>query len=399
MTESLKTVGFVGAALALALAAGVMRPERHIAAVFSDEGQAFFPDFKDAQSVKAIEVVDYDESTGTARPFKVEFRKNRWLIASNNDYPIDVGDRLVKTCAPLIDLHKDQVKSDQVQDQSKFGVIDPLDQKVASYQGRGKRVTLRDAKKNVLADFILGKPVEGKTGWRYIRVPGQKRTYAVKTDADPSARFSDWVNAGLLRMPTAQIRRITMAAYSVDETTGSLDEGDTIVLSKDGDNWKSPGGAVNENTVRAMAATLDSLKIVGARAKPQALADGLRSNQLRLTMEGAEALHQFGFLLSQTGRIYASDGELIVELANGVAYQIRFGDVASSSEAGKSPNGDRYVFVTATWDQARATRYSDTSGTGERTAADLSARFADWFYVISNADFQKMRLTKKDLIR
>ena len=49
------------------------------------------------EAVKSIEVVDYDESTATARPLKVEFRKSRWVIASNNDYPIDIGDRLVKT--------------------------------------------------------------------------------------------------------------------------------------------------------------------------------------------------------------------------------------------------------------------------------------------------------------
>src|SRR5262249_29754140 len=181
--------------------------------VMRDEGEAFYPNFKDPQSVKAIEVVDYDESTATARPLKVEFRKNRWLIASNHDYAIDVGDRLVKTSAALIDLHKDQVRSDQPQDQAKYGVIDPLDQKVSSLQGRGKRVTLLDAQKAVIADFILGKPVEGKPGWRYVRVPGGKRTYAVKTDADPSARFADWVNAGLLRMPSANIRKITINSY------------------------------------------------------------------------------------------------------------------------------------------------------------------------------------------
>src|SRR5215471_11002442 len=187
----------------------------------SGEGQAFYPEFKDPQDVKAIEVVDYDEPTATARPLKVEFRRNRWLIATNNDYPIDVGDRLVKTSAALIDLKKDQVRSDLVQDHAKYGVIDPLDQKVSSLQGRGKRVTLRDAQKGVLADFILGKTVEGKPGWRYVRVPGGKRTYAVKTEADPSARFADWVNAGLLRMPSTNIRKLTINSYSVNAESGS----------------------------------------------------------------------------------------------------------------------------------------------------------------------------------
>jgi len=389
--EVTKTTLFLVGAVALVAAASLTSPERRTASVFSDEGQPFYPDFHDPQSVKAIEVVDYDEPTATARPLKVEFRKSRWVVASNNDYPIDIGDRLVKTSAALIDLKKDQVRSNLVQDHAKYGVIDPLDQKNGSLQGRGKRVTLRDAQKNVLADFILGKPVESKPGWRFVRVPGQNRTYAVKTDADPSARFADWVNSGLLRIPTASIRRVSIASYAVNPTNGTLDQGEKIVLTQENGQWKSPAGAVKEDAAKAMAATLDTLKIVDARPKPAGMARDLRAGQMQLSMETALSLRQFGFLLTQTGRILSTDGEMTVEMANGVAYQVRFGDIASS--------GDRYLFVTTTWDAARATRYADTTGAGEKSSRDLNARFADWFYVISNPDFQKLRLTRKDVLR
>ena len=400
MTETLNTAGFLAGAAVLVIAAAVVEPERSKPALFSDEGQAFYPDFKDPQSVKAIEVVDYDEPTATARPLKVEFRKNRWLIASNNDYPIDVGDRLVKTSAALMDLKKDQVKSDLAQDHPKFGVVDPLDQKVSSLQGRGKHVTLRDAQKGVLADFILGKAVEGKPGWRYIRVPGGKRTYAVKTDADPSARFADWVNAGLLRMPSANIRKVTILTYAVNQMTGTLDQGETMALTQEGSQWKSPAGAVKEEAAKSLAATLDALKIVDARPKPADMARDLRDGKMQMSMQTALALRPFGFLLTQTGRVLASDGEMTVEMANGVAYQIRFGDVAASaSDAAKGEGGDRYLFVTSSWDAARATKYGDTSGGGEKASNDLNARFADWFYVIRNADFQKLRLGMKELLK
>src|SRR5687767_14749272 len=109
MSEAIKTAGFLAGAVALVIAASVTQPERRTPEMLSDEGEAFYPQFRDPQAVKAIEVVDYDESTATARPLKVEFRKSRWLVASNNDYPIDVGDRLVKTSAALIDLRKDRV--------------------------------------------------------------------------------------------------------------------------------------------------------------------------------------------------------------------------------------------------------------------------------------------------
>jgi hypothetical protein len=400
MTETLKTAGFLAGAVALVITAAVVQPERRIPSTLSDEGQAFYPEFHDPGAVKAIEVVDYDEPTATARPLKVEFRNSRWLIASNNDYPIDVGDRLAKTAAALMDLHKDQVRSDRVQDHARFGVIDPLDQKASSLQGRGKRVTLRDARKNVLADFILGKPVENKAGWRYVRVPGGKRTYAVKTDADPSARFADWVNAGLLRMPSANIRKATIASYSIDAASGALDQGESVALTQEAGAWKSPAGAVKDAAVKSLAATLDGLKIVDARAKPPEMARDLREGEMQISMQTALVLRQFGFLLTQSGRIVASDGEMTVEMANGVNYQIRFGDVAASaSDSAKGGGADRYLFVTTTWDAARAARYGDTSGAGEKASRDLNTRFADWFYTISNADFQKLRLTKKDVLR
>lgn len=402
MSETIKTAGFVAGALALAIAASVVQPERRTPSLFSDEGEAFYPAFRDAQRVKAIEVVDYDESTATARPLKVEFRKARWVIASNNDYPIDVGDRLAKTSAALVDLKKDQVKSDRVQDHAKYGVIDPLDQKVSGLQGRGKRVTLRDERKDVLADFILGKAVEGKAGWRYVRVPGQKRTYAVQTDADPSAKFADWVNAGLLRMPSAQIKRVSILSYNIDTATGTLAGMENLAMTQDAVQWKAAGGeTVKQETAKAMAATLDGLKIVDARPKPPDMAKDLREGQMQLSLSTALSLRALGFLLTQSGRILASEGELTVEMANGVAYSLRLGDVASTSgDAAKTAGGDnRYLFATASWDAARAGKYGDTSGAGEKAARDLNARFADWFYVIRGADFQKIRLRKKDVLR
>jgi hypothetical protein len=400
MSETLKTAGFLAGALVLVVAAGVVQPERRTPSLMSDEGEAFYPQFKDPQSVKAIEVVDYDESTATARPLKVEFRNAHWVIASNNDYVIDVGDRLAKTAAALMDLHKDQVRSDVAQDHARYGVIDPLDQKVSSLQGRGKRVTLRDAHKNVLADFILGKTVEGKPGWRFVRVPDGKRTYAVRTSADPSARFADWVNAGLLRMPSANIRKVTINSYAVNTMTGAVDQGETIALTQENGQWKSAAGAVKVETAKSLAATLDALKIVDARPKPPEMASDLRAGQMKLSMQTAMTLRPYGFLLTQNGRILATDGEMTVEMANGVAYTIRFGDVATTgSDATKGAGGDRYLFVTTGWDQARAKRYGDTSDAGEKASRDLNARFADWFYAIGNADFQKLRLTKKDLLQ
>jgi len=187
-----------------------------------------------------------------------------------------------------MDLRKDQVRSDMAQDHAKYGVIDPLDTKVSSLQGRGKRVTQRDEQNNTLADFVLGKSVEGKSGWRYIRVPGQKRTYAVKTEADPSARFADWVNAGLLRMPVANIRKVAVTNYMLDPLTGGLVGMENFALLQNNGEWKLESGEpIKDSAAKATAAALDNLKIVDARPKPPAMAQDLRAGQMRLSLETA----------------------------------------------------------------------------------------------------------------
>ena len=394
MTETLKTTLFVAAAAALAGSASLIHSGASTPKLFSDQGEIFYPSFKDPQAVKSIEVIDYDESTATARPFQVAFNKGRWVIPSHQNYIVDIGDRLNKTAGALIDLKKDQVQSDSPQEHAKYGVIDPLDAKVASLTGRGKRITLNDAAKVMLADFILGKPVEGKRGWRYVRVPGQKRVYAVKTDADPSAKFADWVNAGLLRMPQQAMRKISINSYRIDEEQGALANFESVQLVLAGNEWKMVGADdANKNVIAGVVNTLAGLKIVDVKAKPPSLAEGLRTGQLELSLETMMSFRQRGFFLTPRGQIYANEGELIMETVNGVSLVLRFGEIAATQ--GES----RYLFVVSSFDAKRAAAYSGDAAAGERTAKELTAKFADWYYVIGGPDFAKLHVRRKDLVR
>lgn len=386
MNETVKTLCFAAAALALALTAARLQPERRTPSILSDQGELFYPEFKDPKVVRTIEVVDYDEATATARPFKIEQQKGRWIIPSHYSYPVDAGARLAAVAAGLMNLKKDQVVSDSIQDHARYGVIDPLDDKSASLQGRGKRVTLRDAGKATVADFILGRKVEGKEGYRYIRLPGQKRVYAVRTDADPSAQFSDWVNSAILRIPAANIRRISILSYSVDERLGGLTNLENVVLTQEGGEWKLAGGAPNLTAVRGLTSTLENLKIVDVKPKPASLAQGLRDGRLELSLETALSLRQRGFVLAPNGRILANEGEMSVETTGGLVHTLRFGEIATGE--------NRYLFATAGCRSG-----GDGGGGCEERARELNARFADWYYVISGADFQKLRLRKKDIVR
>src|SRR6516165_5887523 len=176
MNELWKTLTFVAVAILLTGAAFVStRDRRNVNAEFNDQGQPFFADFKDALACTDLEVVEFEPSTATASRFRVMFKDKKWVIPSHYDYAADAKDRLANTAAAIMDLTKDTIRSNRSDDQEAMGVIDPLDAKVTTLQGRGKRITLRDASEKVLADFIIGNTVrgserkEGGTPQHYVR--------------------------------------------------------------------------------------------------------------------------------------------------------------------------------------------------------------------------------------
>ena len=370
-SEIVKTALFCAGALGIVGAASWIEPDAYKAEIYSDTGQAFFPNLRDVQTVKAIEVVDYDEAEAAARPLKVEFRKNRWLLTSHSDYPAEARDRLTKTAASLVDLQKELAVSDRWEDQANFAVIDPLDAKSASLTGRGKRVTLRDGQGVTLAELILGKPMKEKPGYRYVRQPGQKRTYAVKTDADPSARFEDWVESDLVRVAYNDVAAMTLNSYQIDELSGRPANLRRLRMVKDKENWDA--------TAKSIAYAVGGLRVAGARPKPPVLAQQLREGQLALTLDMVMSLRQRGFFITPFGQLLSNEGELIVDSVKGVQYTLRFGEVVSEGASPKQRES-RYLFITV----------SSKTPEAEPIAKAMQAKFSDWYYVISGADFAKL---------
>jgi hypothetical protein len=384
-SQVIKTGVFVLGAVGLTVAAAWINPAGRRAEIFNDQGEPLFPKLRDVLAVKAIEVVDYDEAEAVARPFKVEMRRNRWIISSHYDYPAEARDRLAKTVAALVDLKKDLAVSDRVEDHAQYGVIDPLDQKVASLAGRGKRITLRDGYGDTLAEMVLGHAIKERAGYRYVRLPGQKRTYAVKTEADPSARFEDWVESDLLRISASQIRKITVNSYTINEQLGRIANAQRTVLVRDGSDWKAEGEQKpDRGKIQALVSTVDNLRIAGVRPKPAPLAAQLKSKEgLALTLEAVMSLRQRGFFITPDGRLLSNEGEVSLETDSGLSYTLRFGEIvtgAGEPAAKRQPKSgeNRYLFVTVAGSDPRA--------------PEISARFADWYYVISGTDFAKLRL-------
>ena len=210
MSEIKTTMTFGGTALLLGLLALGTVPGRSAPDAFFDIGEPFFPEFTDPSVATTLEVIEFDEATAAALPFKATNQNGLWTIPSHHDHPADGEDRLAQTAAGVVDIIKDDFRSDNVADHEALGVIDPLDETVSTLTGRGKRVTVKDETETVLADFIIGNAVGGGGNIRFVRVPGQNRVYAARMEIDISTRFEDWIEKDLLQVERGRIDQIIL---------------------------------------------------------------------------------------------------------------------------------------------------------------------------------------------
>lgn len=352
--ELKKTLAFVAVAAVLTAAAAVRLPGRSgSAADFNDQGARFFPDFTDPLACTDLEVVEFDDSTATARPFKVMFKDGKWVIPSHHNYPADAKDRLAKTAGAVTGLIKDRIASDRQEDHEALGVLDPLDLK-GPLKGRGKRVTLRDKSEKVLAEFIIGNEVRDRPEQRYVRVPSQKRTYAVSVKADLSTRFADWIETNLLKLDSGHVREVDFDNHKVDPEAMQIIPGAKFdVTRKDGAGpWEIGGGVpdgqeINTEKLNTLTSALADLKIVGVRPKPAGL-----SRELKLSSSGEvkptttselQSLVTRGFYPTKNG-LYSNQGDVVVKTDEGAVYTLRYGEVTFSTgeelEAGTKKEGE-----------------------------------------------------------
>ncbi len=448
MTEMRKTIFFAGAALVLAALALATTPRQKAPDEFFDQGEPFFPDFNDPNSARTLEVVEWDEATGAAVPFKVTYQGGRWTIPSHHGYPADGKDRLAKTAASVIGITKDDFRTDNAADYEACGVIDPLDASNPSTKGRGKRVTIKGDNDVVLADLIVGKSFEGRDGFRLVRVPGEKRVYGCRITLDVSTKFKDWIEPDLMLIDKEEIDRITLKDYSIDERSGRLDERDEVPLSKSGDQWTMPripaGKEVDTYKVGNLVTAIDELSIEGVRPKPEGVTTTLsRGGGVSISQNDMISLQDHGFYFARDGRLVSNEGELQTRTSDGVTYTLRFGEVVfgqglavTAGAAGGSQPGEtgenRYLMITASFDPklfpepAKATnrsfeskpdsvltlderkqkdldaahaRWLARTSAGQKRADELNARFAKWYYVISAESFDKLHLKRVDLLK
>ena len=349
----------------------------------------------------------------------------------------------------MIGIKKDDYRSNSIADHEACGVLDPLDETATSLTGRGKRVTIKGENEKVLADFIIGKEVEGSDGHKFVRIPGQKHVYSAKVDLDLSTTFSDWIEADLLKVDKDKIDDLVIKDYSIDERRGRINEKDNLKLKKDGAGWAAQkmrkNQEVDKTKMNNFLTALDGLSIVGVRPKPAGLSQNLKKSGdgIQISQSDLMSLQSKGYYFTGSNLV-SNEGEIQAQTNEGVRYTLRFGEVVygtgeaisagseSNSDKNAGPGENRYLFISTNFDESLFAEpkkpsnlefqtkadslWSNTDHknkglqdayaaweqkveNGRNSSKDLNDRFADWYYVISSDSFDKLDLGRSDLIK
>lgn len=342
------TIIMVVIALGSAAGAWAMRPQPLEEAQFEDTGEPLFAEFTDPNAATSLDVTAYSEDDAQLVRFSVMQKDGRWVIPSHNDYPADGTEQMAKAAASFIDVKKDLYYSDQASDHAAFGVLDPEGSE-GDGESKGQRITIKDASGTELVDIIVGKQVEGRQGYYYVRKPDEKRVYGSQIELDISTDFQDWIERDLLKVERDDFVRMTYDPYRVDEQKGEIIDRNPIVAVvadptlADRKEWKlldadapfedpavdptepvmepepepEGGKTLDSVKVRGILTSMANLKIVGVRPRPPA----------RSMIEAQLSLQPKGFFVTPQGELVANEGMVQGVTDDGVVYSLLFGEV------------------------------------------------------------------------
>jgi hypothetical protein len=423
MKEIQKTSLFAAAAILVAAVAWLTGPSTAKQKTEDVRGGALFPPF-DPLSVTRMEIMRFDETGRKFLPFEVAQVNGKWSIPSHSNYPadaappaasnkeekghlaeaagslmglkiVDYADHASKKGTPA-DLEPDQNALRQVH--NLYGVVDPDPESVkTSDTGVGMRVAMKDKEGKALLSIIIGKPLgEASSNLRYVRKTGQDPVYIVDVDTSKlSTKFEDWIEKDLLKLKSLgmDLKQVKIHDYAISlvgdraalKTNGEL----TLDYNGSGEpRWKltedltadKQGKPVNrkladDEEVDAkklddLKFALDDLKIVDVNPKPPGLSENLKlTGDYAKDLLGRGSLMQRGFYAipgePENGKVYYSlysnKGEVELQMNDGVAYVLRFGEVAGEPSAesaapkaktpakkdDSTPGMNRYLFVMA----------------------------------------------------
>lgn len=362
-------------------------------------GKPLFEEFKDPLAAASLKIVTFDETLGQLESFEVAKDRHTgvWSIPSRQGYPADANEQMQRAAMALLGLKILDVKTDKAEEHEEYGVLEPkVEQLRVGDEGVGRLVSIKDESGNSLASLIIGDKVRDIASHRYVRIPNQDPVYEVELDDSPlTTEFRQWIEDDLLQLSSFDVAGTKIRNYSasVAGTRGSevaisqKRNYDANLILDDSNEWQLENLVVfdsqNTGQARSLLAgesldtaklnklknALDDLKIVNVVRKPEGMSADLKANKSLLDNNDAiRSLFSRGFYPmdssgAEASDILAANGELIVDLKDGIEYVLRFGSVAGIEESDEADADDeeseadagasRYLLVTTRVNEAR----------------------------------------------
>lgn len=202
----------------------------------------------------------------------------------------------------------------------------------------------------------------------------------------------------------------------------------------------APGEVLDQERLDELTNALGQVLISNVQRKPEELANKLRAGDMEIvTAESSDSLVRHGFFpykpSEEPGLLFASQGEIVLNLRSGIRFRLLLGGLAqqanASSSAGSSLN--RFVIVVPELHEAafpkpvleelpsddeditandrkiavdritklnerKQAEYAEKLQSAQKLVQLLRARYADWYYLVSEDVIRKMRIPRSKLI-
>jgi hypothetical protein len=389
MTNTVKTTVYAGVALVLGVLAVVLSPRAPSDENFNDRGQQFFAEFTSLKDCTQLEIREADPVTGDLRSIRLRPSPAGWVIATSQDFPVE-NTKPLEVCGAFIGLVKDTIRGDDPTSHARFGLGDPADDKARASGGCGRRYSFAGKEDGTMAaDYIVGLPVDGRDGYRYVRMAGRNRVYEARLDIELSpankqsntpanvldTQLTDWIETDAFRAhaPGFVVTRMVLNQYEIAEkgsgqfhiVNGQFQEVDNVSIADKRDvldfrkgtdagaKWTLDGldqgkDELNETALDDLAKAVQALTLANVAKKFQPLRDMETAGKFTATPKATlitqpTATNRPGerlmwvndrttglLLVEAKGYLLSNLGEIDVEMQNGLRLTIHLGDIAKS---------------------------------------------------------------------
>lgn len=409
-------------------------------------GEWLFKEFP-ASQVRTIEVSRFNNDRQTLERVMLQRKGERWVIPATADFNANNAVQVARAIKSVQDRKVLQKISDNEQDHLKNGVIDPDKfQNAELRSGLGRKITLKDRNGQVLADLIVGFPLENSEQQSLfcVRVPGEPQVYSVQFDVEAlSTRFQDWVDPNLLGLPSPQNPEgqipssVELDAYRID--TAKLNdptaktklyraeigevEGGLGIRSLQiplGEQWQpaEASDALKNTLLESSLRQLGTWTFSEVRLKAKPLSEFLKNPGPVADPALFNSMNEFGFrqtaATGSAAQFEGAGGQISVNLQSGVRINAYIGKISGSIQSGTKLS--RFLFLKAqvnpdalpqpkapvsteggqpTDEQQRNYQrelddWKSKTKKAEEIAAEYNRQYAPWYFALSDDVYLKL---------